>query len=167
LDSVERWISNKPTWQALYPIYTLSGKLLHLWSETRQVKESMKTRSVSAADGPSASGGYSQVFEVEGAKRVLYISGQVPVEPDGRVPDGFEAQARLAWKNIERQLVCAEMGLENVVKHTTFLSSREYRAVNSKVRKEVLGELSPALTVIIADIFDEAWLLEIEAIAMA
>jgi 2-iminobutanoate/2-iminopropanoate deaminase len=30
----------------------------------------------------------------------------------------------------------------------------------------VLGGLSPALTVIIADIFDESWLLEIEAVAM-
>jgi hypothetical protein len=31
----------------------------------------------------------------------------------------------------------------------------------------VLGGHSPALTVIIADIFDSAWLLEIEAIAAA
>jgi len=58
------------------------------------------------------------------------------------------------------------MGLENIVKHTTFLSDREYRAANSKVRQEVLGRLSPALTVIIADIFDASWLLEIEAVAM-
>jgi hypothetical protein len=31
----------------------------------------------------------------------------------------------------------------------------------------VLGDLSPALTVVIAHIFDEAWLLEIEAVAAA
>ena len=35
------------------------------------------------------------------------------------------------------------------------------------VRRRVLGDHEPALTVIIADIFDEAWLLEIEAIAVA
>jgi hypothetical protein len=39
--------------------------------------------------------------------------------------------------------------------------------VNRKVRQEILGDLSPALTVVIAEIFDEAWLLEIEAVAAA
>ena len=126
----------------------------------------MKSRPVNATDGPAASGGYSQAFEVEGARRILHVSGQIPVEADGSVPKEFETQARLTWKNIERQLVAAGMGLENIVKHTTYLSSREYRAANSKVRQEVLGRFSPALTVIIADIFDESWLLEIEAIAM-
>lgn len=127
----------------------------------------MKTRSVNATDGPAASGGYAQAFEIEGASRILYVSGQIPVEGDGAVPEGFEAQARLAWKNIERQLLAAGMGLENIVKHTTFLASRDFRDANRKVRQEVLGDLSPALTVVIAEIFDEAWLLEIEAVAAA
>ena len=59
------------------------------------------------------------------------------------------------------------MGLENIVKHTTFLANRKYRNENRQVRREVLGELRPALTVIITGIFDEAWLLEIEAVAAA
>jgi len=122
---------------------------------------------VNAADGPDASGGYAQAIEVAGAKRFLFISGQIPVDADGAVPETFEEQARLAWKNIERQLAAAGMTLENVVKHTTFLSDRKYREANSRVRREVLGDLTPALTVVIADIFDDAWLLEIEAIAAA
>lgn len=98
---------------------------------------------------------------------MLYVSGQIPVDADGTVPKEFETQARLAWKNVERQLMAAGMGLENIIKHTTFLASRRYREANSKVRQEVLGDLAPALTVIIADIYDEAWFLEIEAIAIA
>lgn len=124
-------------------------------------------RPVNAADGPEASGGHAQAIEVAGAQRLLFISGQIPVDANGEVPETFEEQARLAWKNIERQLAAAEMTLGNIVKHTTFLSGREYRSANSRVRREVLGELTPALTVVIADIFDEAWLLEIEAIAAA
>ena len=57
------------------------------------------------------------------------------------------------------------MGLENIVKHTTFLADRKYREENRQVRREVFGEMRPALTVVITGIFDEAWLLEIEAIA--
>ena len=127
----------------------------------------MKTTPINASDGPVASGGYSQAVLVEGAARIVHVSGQIPVDKNGTVPDTFDAQARLAWKNVERQLAAAGMGLDNIVKHTTFLSSREYRQANSRVRQEVLGDLAPALTVIIADIYDEAWLLEIEAVAIA
>lgn len=35
------------------------------------------------------------------------------------------------------------------------------------VRQEVLGDRAPALTVVIATIYDEDWLLEIEAIAVS
>ena len=59
------------------------------------------------------------------------------------------------------------MGLKNVIKHTTFLSDRRYRAQNSQIRRDVFGDLEPALTVIITGIFDEGWLLEIEAVAVA
>lgn len=127
----------------------------------------MKTALINAPDGPAAAGGYSQAVLVEGASRIVHVSGQIPEEADGTVPAGFEAQARLAWKNIERQLVAAGMGLGNIVKHTTFLSSRSYRDANSRIRQEVLGDLAPALTVIIAEIYDDAWLLEIEATAIA
>lgn len=126
----------------------------------------MNVLAINAPDGPEPSGGYSQAILAELPKRVLHISGQIPMDADGRVPEDFEDQARLAWKNVERQLRAAGMSLDNIVKHTTFLSSREHRAANSRVRREVLGEREPALTVVIAEIFDEAWLLEIEAVAI-
>ncbi len=59
------------------------------------------------------------------------------------------------------------MGITNLVKVTTFLSNRSYATANTAVRTEVLGDHKTALTVIVTDIFDPAWLLEIEAIAAA
>jgi hypothetical protein len=52
-------------------------------------------------------------------------------------------------------------------KVTVFLSSRTFALANREIRQEMLGSHSPALTVIIAGIFDEKWLLEIEAVAAA
>ena len=127
----------------------------------------MQTRKINAPDAPEAIAGYSQAFEIMNASRVLFISGQVPVSADGTTPDSFLDQARLAWANLEAQLRAAGMGIENIVKHTTFLADRKYGDENGQVRREVLGDLRPALTVVIAGIFDEAWLLEIEAIAAA
>ena len=127
----------------------------------------METKPINADDAPGASGGYAQAVEVRGSERTLYISGQIPVHVDGSVPESFRDQARLAWANVEAQLRAGGMTLDNVVKHTTFLSDRRYRQINSEVRREVLGDRDAALTVIITGIYDEAWLLEIEAIAVA
>ena len=127
----------------------------------------MELRAINSTDAPEASGGYSQAFEASVGTRTLYVSGQIPVRRDGSTPKTFGEQARVTWENIEAQLAAAEMTLDNIVKHTTFLSDRQYRNENSEVRREVLGNRAPALTVVIADIYDEEWLLEIEAIAVA
>lgn len=125
----------------------------------------MEIQHINASDAHDLKSGYSQALAVSGCKRTVYVSGQIPVRPDGTVPDTFTEQAEQAWANIEAQLNAAGMGMGNIVRHTTYLSDRKYRAENSKVRREVLKEFQPALTVIIAGIFDEAWLLEIEAVA--
>jgi len=59
------------------------------------------------------------------------------------------------------------MDVTNLVKVTTFLSDRADAAVNTAVRNDVLGTHRPALTVIMAGIWDPAWLIEIEATAAA
>ena len=127
----------------------------------------MKVRSINGSSAPVANGGYSQAFEVQGAQRLLFISGQIPESVQGGTPRDFASQARLAWANLSAQLEAGGMSIKNLVKVTTFLASREYAVVNREVRQEVLGAHSPALTVIIAGIFDESWLIEIEAIAAA
>jgi 2-iminobutanoate/2-iminopropanoate deaminase len=112
-------------------------------------------------------GGYAQVCLVTGAQRLAFVSGQIPQSLDGTVPPSFDDQCRQVWRNIDAQLAAAGMTLANLVKVTTYLSDRKYNLPNRAIRHEVLGEHSPALTVIIADIFDSEWLLEIEAIAAA
>ncbi|GFE78605.1 hypothetical protein GCM10011487_06050 [Steroidobacter agaridevorans] len=110
---------------------------------------------------------YAQARLVERPSKLLFISGQVPADAEGKVPERFEDQCRLVWRNIEAQLTAAGMKLTDLVKVTVFLSDRQFRAANAAVRKEVLGAHAPALTIIITGIYDEEWLLEIEAIAAA
>jgi 2-iminobutanoate/2-iminopropanoate deaminase len=122
-------------------------------------------RAVNAPDAPSPAGGYAQATEVRNPRRILHLSGQIPVTMDGAVPADFTAQCRLVWANLDAQLRAAGMSLDNLVKVTTYLANRRDAAANSRIRREVLGARTPALTVVIAGIYDEAWLLEIEAIA--
>jgi enamine deaminase RidA (YjgF/YER057c/UK114 family) len=112
--------------------------------------------------------GWAQAHEVSGVSRLLFISGQVPEAADGSVPQDFKSQCRLAWANVEAQLKATGMTLDNLVKITIFLSDRQYRQEAYEVRAEVLGTgILPAMTIIITGIYDEAWLLEIEAVAAA
>lgn len=127
----------------------------------------MRTTPINSSLAPTPSGGYSQALEVQGAQRLLFISGQIPVSAAGEVPKDFRSQAVLAWSNVLAQLEAAGMSVTNLVKVTTFLASRDHAVPNREVRQEVLGAHAPALTVIITGIFDESWLLEIEAIAAA
>ena len=128
----------------------------------------MKLRPINAPDAPQPAGnGYAQAMEVSGASRIVYISGQVPTEIDGSVPKDFEAQARLCWKNVIAQLNAADITLDNLVKVTVFLAERKYTADYRRVRNEVLAGRTVSLSTIITGIFDESWLLEIEAIAAA
>ena len=115
---------------------------------------------------PASSPGYTHGTLVEGAQRTLYISGQPPWSTSGEIPADFAGQCRLAWENVKTVLAGAGMTIDNLVKVTTYLSDRQHREANSRIRHEVLGDLRPAITIIITGIYDEAWLLEIEAIAV-
>ncbi|MBB5791855.1 RidA family protein [Jiangella mangrovi] len=116
---------------------------------------------------PEATGNYTHGTLVTGAGRTVFVSGQVPwADDDGRVPPEFDDQCRLTWRNVLAVLAEAGMGVENLAKVTIYLSDRAYREANGRIRHEVLGVHTPALTIIICDIYSEEWLLEIEAVAV-
>ncbi|MEU5948549.1 RidA family protein [Micromonospora sp. NPDC047465] len=116
---------------------------------------------------PEPSGTYTHGTLVTGARRTVFVSGQVPWgDGSGRVPKDFDAQCRLTWHNVLTVLAEAGMGIENLAKVTIYLSDRKYREANGRIRQEILGDHRAALTIIITDIYSPEWLLEIEAIAM-
>ena len=127
----------------------------------------MDNKPINSPNAPQPLGSYSQAFEISEHKRLLFVSGQIPASRDGNVPTDFPSQCRLAWRNMLAQLEAADMSIENLVKVTTFLADRQYGLVNRQIRQEFLGNHRPASTVVVAGIFDQAWLIEVEAIAAA
>ena len=128
---------------------------------------SVTIRPLTGDGSPPVEGAYPQAVEVTGPGRWLYLSGQIPLAPDGSLAADFTGQCEQVWDNIETQLAAAGMTLDNLVKVTTFLSDRRYALENREVRVRRLAGRQPALTVIVTGIFDEAWLVEIEAVAAA
>ena len=125
----------------------------------------MERRIINAPDAPPAQGGYAQAVQLSGASEWLLVSGQVPLDADNRVPEGFAAQARQAWANLDAQLRAAGMTRRDLQKVTVYLADRSYGDENRAARTAYLGDHSCAVTVVITGIFDPAWLLEIEAVA--
>ncbi|MEO0401692.1 MAG: RidA family protein [Pseudomonadota bacterium] len=125
----------------------------------------MAIKRFNSPQAAAAVGSYVQALEVTQTTRRLYISGQAPITVDGHVPDTFKEQAETVWNNILAQLWAAGMDADNIVKATTYLADRSYREENKTVRDAMLGGHRFALTVVLAGMFEEGWMLEIDAIA--
>lgn len=109
---------------------------------------------------------YSHGAEAGPGARWLHISGQVGVEPSGKIVPGIEAQTERAFRNIEAILKSAGMGLDDVVKITTFLLTRDHVPVLRTVRDRLFTRTAPASTLImVAALAHPDWLVEIEAVA--
>jgi enamine deaminase RidA (YjgF/YER057c/UK114 family) len=98
--------------------------------------------------------------------RLLYISGEVGVRPDGTVPEGIEAQAEACWRNITAILADAGMGIRDLVKITTYLVRPEDVAAAGAARAKHFGDARPgSATIIVKALVAPQWLIEIEAVA--
>jgi reactive intermediate/imine deaminase len=63
---------------------------------------------------------------------VLYLSGQLGIGPDGKLPDGIEAQTKLALDNIGAILKRAGLGYEDVFHCTAMLADmKDWPAMNT------------------------------------
>jgi enamine deaminase RidA (YjgF/YER057c/UK114 family) len=93
--------------------------------------------SVAAPFGP-----YSHAVEVPERSRLLYISGEVGVLPDGKVPTTIEAQAEACWQNIIAILADAGMTVQALVKITTYLVRPEDVAAAGAARAKHFGDAS-------------------------
>ncbi len=127
----------------------------------------MQRRDINAPDAPMPASPYTQAVEITGATRTLYVSGQVPADIKGNVPDDLASQCRLAWANVEAQLRAAGMSLDNIVKVTTILPDHASLGESRIARQALLGDRRPASTLIIGGLANPAWKIEVEVIAVA
>jgi len=114
--------------------------------------------------------GYSQVVEVNGPHRLLFVAGQTGVDPSGKPARGFRAQIVQAYANIRTALASAGGNMENVVRLTTYVTDIEQNAdIYREVRAATFTNKSalPASTLVqVTRLADPAYLVEIDAIAI-
>ncbi len=116
--------------------------------------------------------GFNQGELVEGAGKLLFVSGQVSIGDDGRPQhaDDLRGQMGLAMDNLEAVLAKAGMGLSNVVRLTIYTTEidevfKNFDAVTSRLDA---AEVKPAQTMLgVARLALPQLKIEIEATAAA
>jgi len=116
--------------------------------------------------------GYTQIVEVTGPCRTVYVSGQVGLDAAGKLagaPGDFRAQAVQAFENVKQALAAVGGGFEHLAKMNVYLIDAaahfpQFLAVRDEyVRKEN----PPASTLVqVGRLALEPLLLEIEAVAV-
>jgi 2-iminobutanoate/2-iminopropanoate deaminase len=111
----------------------------------------------------------TQMVEVEGPARLIFLSGQVAVNADYKiVSSDIRKQAHAVYDNIEIALRAAGATLADVVKTTTYLTSADYIDPSREVRVERYRNLKspPANTLLIVSrLAEPEMLIEIELVA--
>lgn len=100
---------------------------------------------------------------------MLYISGQLSIDPDTRkVPGGgMEEHTRLALNNVERVLGAAGLQRTDVVQCRVYISNIDERDTFNKIYAEFFGDHKPARIVLPVGKLHYGCLVEIEAVAEA
>ena len=111
---------------------------------------------------------YSQGVEATGAKRMLFVSGQVGVDASGNVGSDIGEQAEIASANLSAVLAEAGMDNSNIAKVTIYLTDAAHMQGFMEAAAGTLPSPPPATTLLIVKaLASPALLVEIEAIAIA
>jgi 2-iminobutanoate/2-iminopropanoate deaminase len=112
---------------------------------------------------------YSHATELTAGTRLLFVSGQFGIAPDGTLPEAFDAQARLAMANVEALLAASGMSKSNLVKLKFFLTRSTDAPALAAIRRELWSASEPpAVTaIVVTALAKPEYLIEIEAVGAA
>jgi 2-iminobutanoate/2-iminopropanoate deaminase len=118
---------------------------------------------------PGMSEPVSHFTHVVRAGRIVFVSGCVATDAQGRVVGGNDvvAQTRQVHENIKRCLAAAGATFADICKVTVFLRNIDDREKVNTIRREYFGAHRPASTLVeISRLVRDDYLIEIEATAV-
>lgn len=139
---------------------------LTLYGET-PMNSLAKIVAIQSPAAPKPIGPFSQAIKVSNAQEMLFISGQLPINPITNILENNPAQAtEQIMNNIAAILKDAEMTFTNVVKTTILLADINDFAVINKVYESFLTAPYPARATFQVGALPRGARIEIEMIAV-
>lgn len=105
------------------------------------------------------------ISQTRSAGELIFTSGQIGFDADGRVPPEFGRQVELAIESLRTQLEAAGASLATVLKVTNFVVNRDDVAEMNEIYARYFEEPYPTRSTIVTDLVAEEFLFEIEAVA--
>lgn len=96
----------------------------------------------------------------------VYISGQLPTDAEGNLPEGIEAQTHQSIKNLMTVLGSANLELRHVVKTTVFLQDMNDFAKFNAIYASYFTAPYPARSCVQVAALPKGALVEIEALVI-
>ena len=121
-------------------------------------------KKINTDKAPGALGPYSQAVEIE---NLVYTSGQLGIDPvTGEMPEGVEAQAKLALENVKAILAEAGLEMTSIIKTLVFIKDmNDFGKVNAIYGEYINGPVLPARSCVEVAALPKGGLVEIEVIA--
>ncbi|MFW6056929.1 MAG: RidA family protein [Chloroflexota bacterium] len=101
------------------------------------------------------------------AAGLVFVSGQLPLDTSGSMPEGISAQTRQCMENMKALLEAAGSGLDRVVKCTVFLTNFDEFSRMNEVYGQYFADTPPARAAVEVSRLARGALVEIEAVALA
>jgi enamine deaminase RidA (YjgF/YER057c/UK114 family) len=109
-------------------------------------------------------GRYVHQIEVTNPTRLLFISGQVGMEPDGTIPEDPVEQLGVAFQNVVRNLGAAGMGVDSLTKVTIYVVGEMDREGRRREIDKHLGEhVSCSTLVYVSALASPEYKVEVDA----
>jgi 2-iminobutanoate/2-iminopropanoate deaminase len=111
---------------------------------------------------------YSHVVVASG-QSLVFIAGQLARDQEGRIvgKGDMAAQIRQVGENLRIALAAAGVGLEDVVKSTTYVTDIDEFFKHSEVRHEIFGQALPTSTTVeVRRLSHPDFMVEVEAMAV-
>jgi 2-iminobutanoate/2-iminopropanoate deaminase len=113
-------------------------------------------------------GRYHHMVEANGAARLLFLSGQLGIRPDGSIPEDAAGQTGQVFANIDACLQAAGFARAQILRLSVFLTEADYRLDYMRVRDAWVADPPPASTLVIVKALAlPAFKVEVEAVAAA
>jgi 2-iminobutanoate/2-iminopropanoate deaminase len=112
---------------------------------------------------------YAHGVELRSNARLLFVSGQIGIAPDGSLAGDFAVQCEVAMTNVEAMLAAAAMTHTNIVKLVFYLTRAVDLPMLGELRRKRWASATPpaVTTLVVAALARPELLVEIDVTAAA
>jgi 2-iminobutanoate/2-iminopropanoate deaminase len=120
-----------------------------------------------AVDVYATTADYVHALELREPRRLLFVSGTMGLDANGKSPATLPEQLTLVWANVRAILAAADMTVDDIVRVTSYLRDAAFAEPNAAARVGALGGRAVPTTAIVVQTLSPGWLIELEVVAAA